>query len=179
MSDRESLIAAIEAHSAEDTPRLVFADYLDEANTSDWDRATAEFIRLTCTGSARVVRAKLWLKNNWLKNNWHRLIPSLFWEQSADQVIYGQSAPVKGDRVFFRMRQRLLKNTGGLTTISEDGVWENYHQPFWIKFERGFVSAATFQTEWTVDRAMSLLRKDQPLAMVVVVRTNRRARTAS
>lgn len=41
MNDRDALMAAIAAHPDEDTPRLMFADLLDE--TGDYDRA--EFIR--------------------------------------------------------------------------------------------------------------------------------------
>lgn len=42
MSDEEALLAAILANPAEDTPRLVFADYLDENGSSE----RAEFIRV-------------------------------------------------------------------------------------------------------------------------------------
>ncbi len=44
MNEREALIGAIYAHSREDTPRLAFADWLDENGES----ARAEFIRLQC-----------------------------------------------------------------------------------------------------------------------------------
>ena len=44
LSDRDALLAAIRATPEEDTPRLVFADWLDE--NGDPDRA--EFIRLQC-----------------------------------------------------------------------------------------------------------------------------------
>ena len=48
MSDRDALLAAIRAHPDEDTPRLVYADYLEEND----DRARAAFIR-TQVESAR------------------------------------------------------------------------------------------------------------------------------
>ncbi|HEY1190616.1 MAG TPA: TIGR02996 domain-containing protein, partial [Gemmata sp.] len=41
MSDRDALMAAIAAHPDEDTPRLVFADWLDE----NGDPERAEFVR--------------------------------------------------------------------------------------------------------------------------------------
>ncbi|MBN9118381.1 MAG: TIGR02996 domain-containing protein [Planctomycetes bacterium] len=44
MSDRDALIAAILANPDEDTPRLVFADWLDEHG----DAPRAEFIRVQC-----------------------------------------------------------------------------------------------------------------------------------
>ncbi len=42
MSDGDALLAAILAHPDEDTPRLVYADWLDEHNDPD----RAEFIRV-------------------------------------------------------------------------------------------------------------------------------------
>jgi uncharacterized protein (TIGR02996 family) len=46
VSDRDALLAAIAAHPDEDTPRLAFADWLDEHATSNADHARAEFIRI-------------------------------------------------------------------------------------------------------------------------------------
>lgn len=44
MTDGEALLAAIDAHPDEDTPRLVYADWLDENN----QHIRAEFIRVQC-----------------------------------------------------------------------------------------------------------------------------------
>jgi uncharacterized protein (TIGR02996 family) len=44
ISDRAALLAAIRANPEEDTPRLMFADWLDEHGDTD----RAEFIRLSC-----------------------------------------------------------------------------------------------------------------------------------
>ncbi|MBP3960037.1 TIGR02996 domain-containing protein [Gemmata sp. G18] len=44
MSDEEALLAAISAHPDEDTPRLAFADWLDENDRG----IRAEFIRIQC-----------------------------------------------------------------------------------------------------------------------------------
>jgi len=44
MSERDALLAAIIAHPDEDTPRLAFADFLDE-NGDEGDRAWADLIR--------------------------------------------------------------------------------------------------------------------------------------
>jgi uncharacterized protein (TIGR02996 family) len=46
MSDEAALLAAIRATPDEDTPRLAYADWLDEHATSDAQRARAEFIRV-------------------------------------------------------------------------------------------------------------------------------------
>lgn len=44
MSDRDALLAAIRSHPEEDTPRLMFADWLEEQG----DEVRAEFVRLQC-----------------------------------------------------------------------------------------------------------------------------------
>ena len=46
MTDRLSFLRAILANPADNTPRLVFADWLEEHRTTDADAARAEFIRL-------------------------------------------------------------------------------------------------------------------------------------
>ncbi len=46
-SDRDALLAAIRANPEEDTPRLMFADWLDEQGDAA-SRTRAEFIRLQC-----------------------------------------------------------------------------------------------------------------------------------
>lgn len=75
MSDRDALIAAIRAHPDEDTPRLVYADWLDEFGAGDRDAATAEFIRLSCvTGRSRGrMPSEAYV---WLIKNWPRLVPA-------------------------------------------------------------------------------------------------------
>jgi uncharacterized protein (TIGR02996 family) len=44
--DDDALLAAIQAYPDEDTPRLMYADWLDELATTDAQRARAEFIRV-------------------------------------------------------------------------------------------------------------------------------------
>jgi uncharacterized protein (TIGR02996 family) len=48
MTDAPAFFRAIEANPDDDTPRLVYADWLDENAASDSDRARAEFIRVQC-----------------------------------------------------------------------------------------------------------------------------------
>lgn len=50
MTDRAALLAAVLANPDEDTPRLVYADWLDE-NGDENDHARARFIRLQCEAS--------------------------------------------------------------------------------------------------------------------------------
>ena len=48
MTDAPAFFRAIEANPDDDTPRLVYADWLDENAASDADRARAEFVRVQC-----------------------------------------------------------------------------------------------------------------------------------
>ncbi|VTR92778.1 unnamed protein product [Gemmata massiliana] len=48
MNERKALLDAIAMHAAEDTPRLVYADWLDEYGAGDLDRAMSESIRVSC-----------------------------------------------------------------------------------------------------------------------------------
>lgn len=92
MSDRLSLLAAIRAHPDDDTPRLLYADWLDEREYShdsqqlyppegevarDTSRAIAEFIRVSCRPGSKPGYDLPRPANLWLKANWKRLVPSL------------------------------------------------------------------------------------------------------
>jgi uncharacterized protein (TIGR02996 family) len=48
MTEQEALLAAIRDNPDDDTPRLVYADWLDEHATTEPERARAEFIRVQC-----------------------------------------------------------------------------------------------------------------------------------
>ncbi len=50
-SMRDTFLADILAHPEDDTPRLIYADWLDDNATSEAERARTEFIRLQCTGT--------------------------------------------------------------------------------------------------------------------------------
>jgi uncharacterized protein (TIGR02996 family) len=50
MTDGPAFFRAIEAQPDDDTPRLVYADWLDEHADTDADRARAELIRVQCWG---------------------------------------------------------------------------------------------------------------------------------
>jgi len=73
MGERAPLLDAIRSAPADDLPRLVYADWLDEFCHDDVDRATAEFIRTSCNGKIqqRIPRSA----SGWIKNNWLRLFP--------------------------------------------------------------------------------------------------------
>jgi uncharacterized protein (TIGR02996 family) len=73
--DRLALLRAIATDPGDDTPRLVYADWLDEHATGDADRARAEFLRVACTLKAKVRITKA--EQAWLEANWRRLVPAL------------------------------------------------------------------------------------------------------
>ena len=70
MSDREALLAAIRMHPDEDTPRLVFADWLDE-HGEEFDGWRAAFIRGQIAGA----RPKL---HKWMARKWFAILPRDF-----------------------------------------------------------------------------------------------------
>jgi uncharacterized protein (TIGR02996 family) len=51
MTDAPAFFRAIETEPGDDTPRLVYADWLDENAACAADRARAEFIRVQCAGA--------------------------------------------------------------------------------------------------------------------------------
>lgn len=78
MSTHHELLKAIVANYKEDTPRLAYADWLDEFGDCDRHAATAEFIRLSCPPRAnprpRDMPPKAYA---WLRRNWKRLVPTV------------------------------------------------------------------------------------------------------
>ena len=89
MTDRESLLAAIQANPRDDLPRLVYADWLDEFGTTDLDAATSEFIRVSVAFKGKQ-RRPVGVNGmmapagyEWLHDNWHRLVPSLTKDSSV------------------------------------------------------------------------------------------------
>jgi uncharacterized protein (TIGR02996 family) len=73
--DRLALLRAIGADPEDDTPRLVYADWLDEHGPTDADRARAEFLRVACKLKPKVRITKD--EQAWLAANWRRLVPTL------------------------------------------------------------------------------------------------------
>jgi uncharacterized protein (TIGR02996 family) len=75
MDDKQALLQSIRNYPDEDMPRLMFADYLDENITSDLDKSTAEFIRMSCRLQNK--KRQYTDEGKWLGENWSRLVPSL------------------------------------------------------------------------------------------------------
>jgi uncharacterized protein (TIGR02996 family) len=70
-----ALLRSIAAAPDDDTPRLVFADWLDENSSEDADLARAEFIRLSCKMKTKLRMSPA--EGKWLDANAYRLLPSV------------------------------------------------------------------------------------------------------
>ncbi len=49
MSEYQGLLQDVVENPADDAPRLILADYLEDYGTRDWEKARSEFIRLQIT----------------------------------------------------------------------------------------------------------------------------------
>lgn len=88
MNDRAGFLAKIRRQPLDYTARMVYADWLDEFGTTDFDRATSEFLRISC----RVVKSEFAAMPKaaypWLASNWKRLVPS-FWSECEQRGATG------------------------------------------------------------------------------------------
>jgi uncharacterized protein (TIGR02996 family) len=73
--DQLALLRAVAAAPEDDTPKLVYADWLDEFGRSDADAARVEWIRTYCHGRLKKRFRKG--EGEWLGSNWKRLWPRL------------------------------------------------------------------------------------------------------
>lgn len=133
MSDEEALLAAIIANPDEDTPRLVFADWLDENGQPD----RAEFIRLqieraSTPGLVNEVRQRLLTRETTLlsryRKEWLRPFQKLlqpktckFQRGFVDYVEAEASFYLRSAAELYRMtpvRELLLHNASALVALS-------------------------------------------------------------
>jgi uncharacterized protein (TIGR02996 family) len=135
MTDRLSFLRAILANPADNTPRLVFADWLEEHGTTDADATRVEFVRLW-------YRLKPGLRSTtkalaaWLTTNWRRLWLSF----PADATARAQG-------------RALIVRTG------ERGV-----SPVKAYFERGFAERVVFGNGPAYRRLGAAVATAEPLA---------------
>lgn len=152
MTDREALLAAIDANPEEDTPRLAYADHLEESGAtaiSDLEKATAEFIRMSCGKEQQKYRQGV-TEGRWLEANWRRLIPS--------PVLYQRYKPKRKGRwmnVVFEGPRSLVEQQAGYN--------ERFRHFVRVEFWRGFAKQVAFESPWDVDEVLPALAVDQPL----------------
>lgn len=140
--DRLAFLRAITAAPDDDTPRLVFADWLDEHAASDADLARAEFIRLSCGSKPKVRITKA--EQNWLAEHWRRLVPA----------VAGRFAELgaKPDHQFWSGRYL------GLLVFRKRDAIVDVKLEFW----RGFVRRATYIRGF--EEVAGVVAADGPLA---------------
>jgi uncharacterized protein (TIGR02996 family) len=140
--DRLAFLRAIASSPDDDTPRLVFADWLDEHAAADADRARAEFLRLSCRSrpKARITKAE----QDWLAEHWRRLVPAT----SARLAALG----AKPDHQFWSGRYLDL-----LVFHKRDAVVE-----LKLEFWRGFVRRAVYISGF--EEVAGAVSADDPLA---------------
>jgi uncharacterized protein (TIGR02996 family) len=167
VTERDAFPAAIREDPADDTPRLVFADWLDENGRDDLDAATAEFIRVSCRCGTKPGRAMPSAAYSWIDKNFKRLVPTLFEKYPT----FYDGAPTgywgawlrDGCNVNLKWRPHLGCVPG----------WYSV----WLAFTRGFLEDATI---WSVvaERALyPVLAADQPLLKVPAYLTPRAFQT--
>jgi uncharacterized protein (TIGR02996 family) len=145
--DRLAFLRAVAGAPNDDTPRLVFADWLDERDGSDADRARAEFIRLSCASKpkARVTKSE----REWLAANWQRLLPALVCRLAA--------LGWRPDQLEWTGR-RLVLFTFDPTPRGADPVSVSLKAEFW----RGFVRRVEYTHGF--EEAAASVAADEPLA---------------
>ena len=154
---RQELLEAIRKNPVEDTPRLMYADYLDEIGTTDLDRATVEFIRLSCDlKSGGRKRSDMMPRSvyQWLPANKYRLIPSVVaLSLTPEEKPRGSLGGYVRGRYFhsyIRVADHGRKNLQRLFALT-------------LEFHRGFVVDVTYCCGTLWKEIRSALVADQPL----------------
>lgn len=78
MGDEIALFAACLRNPDENTPRLIYADWLDEYGTTDRQAAQVEWIRLTCHKPRTPSGIRRPGERDWMEENAPRLFPKLW-----------------------------------------------------------------------------------------------------
>jgi uncharacterized protein (TIGR02996 family) len=153
--DETALLQTIVNSPQEDTPRLMYADWLDEHRTeSDLARATAEFVRLSC----RVGNTSCRMPGpvyKWISLHWMRLVPSV--------VALHHRLDSKINYMFWP-RGRWIKTVFRLVSDSNSAARKQYYSTH-IEFEfwKGFVRSTHMYSSWGWGKIKPLLLKDQPI----------------
>lgn len=167
MTDRTALLESIRLRPGDDTPRLVYADWLDEHSALDIDRATAEFIRTSCDmrGNRQMPAAAY----PWLKDNWRRLVPSLVALHDGPSY-FPQPVGLRSGRLVTTYVR--IPHADYLATVVRRLPTHKVHpQPksgmaVVLSFSRGFLTSARLSSAVARVVFPPVLRIDQPLACI-------------
>lgn len=134
--ERLAFLRAIAAAPDDNTPRLAYADWLDENASTDADRARAEFIRLACKHStkARITKDE----QVWLAAHWQRMFPTV---AALFADLGGKPDGVQWSGRNLKLWAASRKRSGPAVALSlELEVWRGFVRR--IIYSAGFDSAA-------------------------------------
>ena len=137
----DALLADILEHPDDDTPRLVYADWLDDHTGRDAWRARAEFIRVQCE------LARLESPNRILD------VGSCSWGMHTAGDLTEDDARARP----LRRRERQLLERHGSAWAKEAGVSDLGH-----RFRRGFVDSVDFEARQFLRTGEKVLRQSHP-----------------
>ena len=146
MTDAAALLAAICDRPDDDTPRLVFADWLDDHAASDADRARVELIRLWFSLQPGM-RSTTRTLSDWLVRNWRRLWPRVAVAANAHR---GVRLGAKG---------RVLR--GQLAWYSNNGIASSDLK---VHFDRGSAERVQFGDRAGYEHLWTAFAHDEPIA---------------
>ncbi|WP_439624827.1 TIGR02996 domain-containing protein [Gemmata sp.] len=144
--ERLAFLRAIAAAPDDNTPRLAYADWLDEHSSSDADRARAEFLRIACKHStkARITKDE----QVWLAAHWQRMLPTV---AALFVELGGKPDGIQWSGRNLKLWVASRKRSGRAVSMSlELEVW------------RGFVRRVVYHEGF--DTAASAVAADEPLA---------------
>jgi len=144
--DRLVFLRAIADAPDDDTPRLVYADWLDEHGAADADRVRAEFLRVACKlkTKARITREE----QAWLADHWRRLLPAV---NSRIVELGGKPDDIQWSGRNLKLLVASRKRSGPAIPLSlELEIW------------RGFVRRVVYHQGFDV--AAEVVAADEPLA---------------
>lgn len=179
--DRFDFLMKIKEQPEEDTIRVVYADWLDEFGDGDLDRATAEFIRVTCdmrSRKAASMKAGKWLGGD-IRNpkfhmngnldilardgevdNWERLVPTLF-----EWILRVCRYAIKRNLVGWELGHPSIEwlRAGRWLKVWWYGMPDYLPEVFELEFWRGFVRRVRVRHWAMFDAILPRLLVDQPL----------------
>ena len=166
MNDRKSFLAAIFDAPNDDMPRLAFADWLDENAESDRDRATAEFIRVSCLGRKHASALMPKVAYEWIAEHWQRLVPTVLTRHVKAVVRPGPHGERADDPVPFKRDGRTVRASVRLPIESPLGApaGELHWYTVLFDFSRGFLRVAALFSPNSFRHLAVAVHVDQPFA---------------
>ena len=164
MNERASFLHAIELHRHDDTPRLVFADWLDEHGHCDRDRATAEFIRVSCLGRNHASGYMPRKAYEWIGEHWRRLVPLTLGHHVSTWWTIGPEPEQVNQDVKWMRSGREIQAHMRLPAGPHAGDLKWYAVQF--EFNRGFLQWARAYSYHVTERLRGPILADQPFAQL-------------